>query len=161
MLRETGRVESVQDGFAWVACSARIDCSLCAEGRGCGGGLLGRLLGDRLHRVRALSLEDGLAVGDRVELSLAESALVRGALQVYGLPLLGFIGLPVAAFWLSGLRSDFGLLGLALTGLLLGMLLARRLAASAGASRRYQPCITRKLSKQCAASGCPEVDPGP
>ena len=82
MLLETGRVEVVQEQFAWVACAARSDCQRCREGKGCGGGLLGRLLGDRLHRVRACHDGRALQTGDRVELGLAETALVRGAFKV-------------------------------------------------------------------------------
>lgn len=149
MLRESGRVESVHSGFAWVVCAAQLDCKRCAEGRGCGGGLLGRLLGDRLHRVRATSQVQNLAAGDRVELSLSELALVTGASQAYGLPLLGFIGLPLAAFWLFGISGDFLLLLTGLAGLLLGVLLARRLATGSSRGSRFQPVITRRLSNQC------------
>lgn len=149
MLRESGRVESVHDGFAWVVCAAQLNCKLCAEGRGCGGGLLGRLLGDRLHRVRAITGEQRVSVGDRVELSLSESALVTGALQVYLVPLAGFLGAPLMASWLFGLNGDFPLLATALAGLMLGMLLARKLAAARPSGQRFQPAITRRIDGEC------------
>lgn len=151
MLHETGRVASLQGDAAWVICASQANCARCAEGRGCGGGLLGRLLGDRLHRVRALTNDHVLAVGDRVELGLEEAALVAGALQAYGLPLAGFIGLPVIASWLFGIGHDIALLGIGLAGLLLGMGLGRRLAVRYAGESRLQPVITRRLSAACAA----------
>lgn len=156
MLRETGHVESVQEGFAWVVCASRADCKLCAEGRGCGGGLLGRMLGDRLHRVRVTSPHGGLLAGDRVEISLQESALVLGAIAAYGLPLFGFLALPIVAFWLFDVRNDFGLLGLAVIGLVTGVLLARRLTGQHRLGQQFQPAVTRKLPEQC--TGFPAVD---
>ena len=149
MLRESGRVESVHDGFVWVVCAAQLDCKRCAEGRGCGGGLLGRLLGDRLHRVRALTRDQDLNAGDRVELSLSEAALLQGAFQVYGMPLMGFLGLPLVAFWLFGISDDFALLAAGIAGLVLGVVLARRFAAASASGRGFQPAITRRLSGQC------------
>ncbi len=150
MLLETGRVEAVQKQFAWVACAAQSDCQRCREGKGCGGGLLGRLLGDRLHRVRAC--HDGLVLetGDRVELGLSEAALVRGALQVYGIPLAGFLLLPALLGLLGGVSNDFALLFAGLGGLFAGLWFARRRARRVETDPRYQPVITRRLSPACS-----------
>ena len=53
MITETGRVLQVEGEWALVACRRQVECARCAAGRGCGGGVLGKLLGDRLHHVRA------------------------------------------------------------------------------------------------------------
>ncbi len=152
MLQETGRVESVSEGFAWVVCASQSNCQRCREGRGCGGGLLGRLLGDRLHRVRAVTNGQTLIIGDRVELALSEAALVRGAVRVYGLPLAGFLLLPIAARWLFGLSGDFSLLALGAVGLLAGLTLARRHGAQVARDPQFQPVITRRLASICGTT---------
>lgn len=153
MLLETGRVERVQARFAWVSCAAQTDCLRCREGKGCGGGLLGRLLGDRLHRVRAADGGLELKPGDRVELGLDESALVRGALQVYGLPLAGFFLAPAILAFATGTSNDFALLLAAAAGLLFGLLLANRRAHQVARDPRYQPTVIRRLTSTCSPEG--------
>lgn len=150
MLLETGRVERVHARFAWVSCSAQTDCQRCREGKGCGGGLLGRLLGDRLHRVRAA--HDGLALkpGDRVELGLSEGALLRGAVQVYGIPLAGFLLVPVLLATLLGTNNDLVLLLAGIAGLLAGLLLANWRAGRVERDARYQPMVIRRLDGPCS-----------
>lgn len=149
MLLETGRVETVQEQFAWVACVAQSDCQRCREGKGCGGGLLGRLLGDRLHRVRACHGGLVLQSGDRVELGLSEGALVRGAFKVYGIPLAGFLLLPGLLYLLAGVSNDFALLLAGLAGLSTGLWFARSSARRVGADPRFQPVIIRRLDPEC------------
>jgi len=52
---------------------------------------MGRLLGERQHRLQVV-LNDGVAKpGDRVTLSLDESVILRGALLAYLLPLGGLL----------------------------------------------------------------------
>lgn len=149
MIVESGRVERMQDGFAWVVCAGQVGCARCAEGRGCGGGLLGRMLGDRLHRVRALPGEHALRAGDRVELGLQEAALLKGALRVYGLPLLGLIGLPLVVRLVTGLSGDGPLLIAGLTGLAAGLAIAWRGSAQISRDPLYQPHVIRRLDSSC------------
>ncbi len=65
-------------------------CGHCDLKQGCGTGAIGRLLGGRR---RPLVLTTGLALnpGDRVEIGLAEGALARASLLVYGIPLAGLL----------------------------------------------------------------------
>jgi sigma-E factor negative regulatory protein RseC len=58
--------------------------------QGCGTGALGRLLGKR-SKPLVIETERDLNPGDRLQLGLSESALVRASLTVYGLPLLGMV----------------------------------------------------------------------
>lgn len=149
MIKETGRVERVEDGYAWVVCAGQAACARCAEGRGCGGGLLGRLLGDRLHRVRVLAGRHALQAGDRVELGLEESALLRGALRVYGLPLLGLLGLPLLVRVVTGLSADGPMLVAGLLGLAGGLVVARRGSSRIERDALYQPRVVRRLAPVC------------
>jgi sigma-E factor negative regulatory protein RseC len=65
-------------------------CGQCELSQGCGTGALGRLLG---RRSKPLIIETDQVVrpGDRIQLGLSESALVKASLTVYGLPLLGMV----------------------------------------------------------------------
>src|SRR5690606_19948088 len=86
MLYERATVLEHDGRWAWVQAASQAGCARCAAGRGCGGGIFGRLLGSRLHRVRALN-EPAAKPGDTVLLGLAEAVLWQGALRVYGWPL--------------------------------------------------------------------------
>ncbi len=101
-------------------------CGGCELGKGCGTGALGRLLG---NRSRPLSIECGepLQPGDRIELQLSESALVRASLALYGLPLVGMLAAGVAAA-LAGLPEP-AVAVISICGFYLGFKLSSRYAA--------------------------------
>ncbi len=131
---------SVSAQHAWVSTDGASHCARCAEGHGCGGALMGRLLGKRLHTVRAL-LADGVRVapGDRVRVGLAERALLGSAALAYLLPLASlFVGM-LAVFVATG--SDRAAIAGALAGLAGGAFAAHRLAAKTGRSAVFQPVI--------------------
>lgn len=150
MIIERGRICQLEDGRAWIECQSRGGCERCARGQGCGGGVLGALLGDRLHRVRACAAGHELRLGDQVEIGIRESALVLGALAVYGLPLAGLLGGALVAGLLAGFASDGLTLAGGLAGLVVAVGLSRRLHRR-GAGR-FEPAITRNLG-QCAGRG--------
>lgn len=149
MITETGQVLEVGSGHAWVACRRQVDCARCAEGRGCGGGLLGRLLGNRLHKVRAVTRELPVSPGDRVLIGLDEDAVLRAAAAVYLAPLLGALGGGLAAA--AGLPgSEAAAVAAAAAGLLLGLGWAGRYSRRHATDPRFQPVVLEKLS----AEGC-------
>jgi len=65
-------------------------CGQCELSRGCGTGALGRLLGKR-SKPLVIETDRDFKPGDRLQLGLSESALVKASLTVYGLPLLGMV----------------------------------------------------------------------
>lgn len=65
-------------------------CAQCELNRGCGTGALGRLLGKR-SKPLVIETDHDLQPGDRLQLGLSESALVKTSLVIYGLPLLGMV----------------------------------------------------------------------
>lgn len=150
MITERGRICQLEDGRAWIECQSSGGCERCARGQGCGGGVLGALLGDRLHRVRASAAGHELRVGDQVEIGISETALVTGAVVVYGLPLAGLLGGAVGAGMLADFSSDGLTLAGALAGLALAVVTSRRLHWH-GAGR-FEPVITRNLG-HCAGPG--------
>lgn len=127
MITETGQIAVVSDGDVWVDCATRSDCQRCAEGRGCGGAVLGRVLGDRKYRVQVRCENDRPTVGEAVSLQLDETVLLRAALLVYLLPLTGLLLGAVAGQVFAGeiMAMVGGAVGFGLA-LTVSRLLARR-----------------------------------
>lgn len=142
MITETGRVLEVEGDWAWVACRRQVECQRCAEGRGCGGGVLGKLLGDRLHKVRAATGAVAVEPGDQVLIGLGEDAVMRAAAAVYLVPLLLALAGGVAATTLAG-GGDLAALAGAVAGLVLGLGWARSYSRRHAADSSLQPVILR------------------
>jgi sigma-E factor negative regulatory protein RseC len=142
LITEIGRVLEVEGDWAWVACRRQVECARCAEGRGCGGGVLGRLLGDRLHKVRAATGAVAVQPGDQVLIGLGEDAVLRAAAAVYLVPLLLALAGGVAATSLTGGGDPAGIAG-AVAGLALGLGWARGYSRRNAANASLQPVILR------------------
>lgn len=128
---------------ALVQVDATISCARCAEGKGCGAGLLGGNAGPR--RVDAL-VGSGLTIdeGDEVRIELAPTNLLRASMIVYGLPLTG----AVAGALISHLLG-LGDLYAAITGLggvIVGLYVARLRLRASSCLRKFTPTITERLS---------------
>lgn len=145
MIEERGEVTAVDGGFAWVACRAQQDCARCAAGQGCGGGILGRWLADRLHRVRVV--HDGSArVGECVVIAVSERALFLAAALVYGVPLATALAGAVAGRMVSGTEVA-AFAGLVL-GLGAGFLWVRAFSRKIPVQRWFQPAIVRRAPEE-------------
>jgi len=102
-------------------------CGQCELSQGCGTGALGRLLGKRSKPI-VIETDRHLKPGDRLQLGLSESALVRASLTVYGLPLLCMV---VAGLITSfAIESDVWITLAACAGFIGGYKLARYLSHS-------------------------------
>lgn len=127
---------------ALVEVDASVSCARCAEGKGCGAGLLGRTPGSR--RVDAL-IAGGLTVGegDEVRIELASSNLLRASMIVYGLPLSGAVlGAALAHF--VGLAELYAAMSAA-GGMLAGLMLARLRLRKTSCLRQFTPTIVECL----------------
>jgi sigma-E factor negative regulatory protein RseC len=149
LITETGRVVEVDGGWAWVACRRQVECARCAEGRGCGGGVLGRLLGDRLHKVRAATGSVEVRPGDQVLIGLAEDAVLRAAAAVYLVPLLLALAFGAMAASLIG-GGELVVIVAAVVGFLLGLRWARGYGRRRSAETAWQPVILRRTD----GTGC-------
>jgi len=134
----------VAPGVAWVSCHTQAGCQRCAEGRGCGGDVLGRLLGDRLREVRVCAGDHDLRRGDEVLIGVTESALLKSSVVMYLAPLLTMLsGALLALVTLPG--SEPGAILGSAAGLLAGLACARVY----GRSRRaegFSPRVVSRLS---------------
>ncbi|NHA15257.1 SoxR reducing system RseC family protein [Thioalkalivibrio sp. XN279] len=152
MITETGRVLQVEGEWALVACRRQVECARCAAGRGCGGGVLGKLLGDRLHQVRAATGAVPVTPGDRVLIGLSEDAVLRAAAAVYLVPLLAALAGGVAlGLVLPG--GELGAVAGAGLGLVLGLRWARGYGERHGADATLQPVVLGLSDGERCAGG--------
>lgn len=148
MIEETATVTHADDAFAWVETARQSACGTCAARGGCGTAVLGRVLGQRRTRIRAINTI-GAREGDRVIIGLAESALVQGSLAMYLAPVLAML---LAAGAGQVFASNLGLTSgeaVVVAGGLLGMLgglaWVRGFARRVRYDERYQPVLVRRL----------------
>ncbi|MGB5576097.1 MAG: SoxR reducing system RseC family protein [Woeseiaceae bacterium] len=127
---------------ALVEVDASVSCARCAEGKGCGAGLLGRTSGSR--RIDAL-IAGGLTVGegDDVRIELAPSNLLRASMIVYGLPLSGAL-LGAALAYFVGLGELYAATA-SIGGILAGLVLARLRLRKTSCLRQFTPTIVERL----------------
>ncbi len=64
MMVERARVVAVEADACWVQTIATPECGACAAGQGCGGGVIGKLLGERRNHLRVAAAGEP-ASGDR------------------------------------------------------------------------------------------------
>jgi len=150
VIRERGRIVRTQNERAWVEASSRLDCPRCQEGKGCGGGLLGRWLGDRLHEVQVRNPER-IPEGSWVEMALDERRLMVAALMMYLPPLMTMLlGACIAQLGLK--LGEPGVILWAVVGFFLGLGLSRYLAGLRRSLRYFTPVIRSRMPGP--PSGC-------
>ena len=91
MIEQNGIIVRREGNHVWVEFERQSSCSDCSS-KGCGVGLLGKVLGRRIQQVR---IENSLnaAVGEKVVVGITGRALLRGSIVAYLWPLLGlFVG---------------------------------------------------------------------
>jgi sigma-E factor negative regulatory protein RseC len=156
MIEERAEVVACEGRFAWVQTQRASTCGSCAANKGCGTATLARVLGQRRTRVRVLN--DARAVaGEQVVIGLSEQALVRGALAVYLVPLLGLLGGALFGAHLAErlLVQEADLLSILFggLGLAIGIGWLRHHARRIREDARYQPVILRRLGAARPAGG--------
>ncbi len=135
LLIAEGQVTTPFEGGAWVEFTPLAGCQGCAASQGCGTGLWARWRGARPRHL-AIDSHRPLHPGERVAVALPARGLVQGALGLYGMPLIGALGLGAWGEARFGADNPAVILAL-LTGLALGAGLTRLVARYHGA--RYRP----------------------
>lgn len=90
LLVEQGIITYVSENFIEVTCQSKVDCKRCVEGKGCGGGILARWLGDRQHqiKIRYEASKFSPKLNSVAKFSFSATLIVKLAAITYGLPLL-------------------------------------------------------------------------
>ncbi|MEC9363928.1 MAG: SoxR reducing system RseC family protein [Pseudomonadota bacterium] len=152
MIEERAIVSRIDDdGSVWVRPFGPESCPKCAQGQGCGGGVLARLVGRRRPEVRVGGRLGPLQAGDGVIVGVDESALMRASLWIYLAPLAGMFA--AGAFAHAVLQAhDILVAAFGLTGLLAGFVATHLAGRRAAGSALYLPVLVRRLGE--AATGC-------
>lgn len=142
MVTETGQVTALQDEFAWVATQRKAVCDTCSAQKGCGSGVLAKVLGRRLTHVKVIN-SLGAKVGDEVVVGMDDDVLVRTSFAVYAMPLLMMIAGAVAGQMLADALhwyySDAATAVFGIGGLFGGFAWLRRYTRAIAADERCQP----------------------
>ena len=131
MIEQQGKVIVAEGGQIRVRIGASAGCSACDAGKGCGAGVLGRLL-RRRDAVLTFENDIGAAIGQAVVVGLPESVFQWLVLRLYLFPLLAALLGAVAGQFLathlqfSELTTDLAVLS---GGLLAGILAVRSFRA--------------------------------
>ena len=146
MIETQAVVVKIEDSFAYVQAERKSSCSGCSESS-CGTSALADFFGQKAPLYRARN-EIGAKVGDRVVVGMNESALFKGTLLLYLLPLLLLFAGAVAGGALAAtadVTDAYSAMGAAI-GLAAGFLGLKAFSARLGLGRRFQPVILSRVS---------------
>ena len=154
MIEERAIVTRIDAEQVYVQALNMGNCKRCAEGRGCGGGLLGRLGRHRQHAIPVTSKVADLQSGDPVVVGIGSEALLRASVMVYLMPLVGMIGMGAIAR--LGLNAgDLLMAAFAVAGLAAGLLYVRWKSESMDAAQ-FRPIVLRR--DRFGADSCPRLN---
>ncbi|MEE9343012.1 MAG: SoxR reducing system RseC family protein [Gammaproteobacteria bacterium] len=144
MLEEKAQVVRVENNRTWVKTQRESSCSSCAVNKGCGTSVLSKVIGARQTEIEVLT-NDNYKLGDHVVIGIDESALVKGSLAVYLLPLLTlFIGAFVGN-WMANIgltvNSDLSAIVCGAVGFMSGLFWLKRFTRRIQSDKTYQPVI--------------------
>jgi sigma-E factor negative regulatory protein RseC len=125
-MRVNGVVQRVEEGYAWVDVSITQGCGRCQEPGGCGGVNLAKPFGSASRSVRVHNDIDARP-GEPVAVLVEDGLPLRGAMLVYGFPVLGLmagaaLGTAAAS---AGSSADLSAMVGAVAGFLVATLLGR------------------------------------
>ena len=148
------RVVCIDGDTAWFEPEQTTSCGHCASAAACGTGSngIGSLSSRIEFRCFPLHNANGLDVGERVVVGVAERALIRAALTAYAIPLA--TALTAGGIAESAFGSDLATMAAMAGGLLLGLLLARIVAHRLSARGELAPHFLRraKPNETCGGS---------
>ncbi len=147
MLKETGKVISIDADGLWVETLNASACGQCRARAGCGQKLLAGY-GQSSSSIKALFTTSPQMhiwqVGDSVEIGINENALVKSAMLAYVLPLLSMVASIVVAHYLfhSEIASVLGaVFGLALGGGCVSCIIRRGKAHSHDGDQQFHAVV--------------------
>jgi len=140
MIEQYATVVRLEGDRAWITAERESSCGQCSLRKGCGTAVLANVLGRRSVNLWALNPLQAQP-GERVVVGLDESAMLRGAMAVYLVPLLALI---LGAGLLAG-QGDTAAIAGGVVGFLAGLFWLRRFHQRIQYDPRFQPVILRRL----------------
>ena len=156
MLEERAVVSRVEGAQVWVKHFGSESCARCQRGQGCGGGVIGRLVSRRRADIEVAHVGPAPAVGAVVRVGVEEGALMKAALAIFALPIVGLLAAGTFAHQLLG-AHDLLVAAFAGIGLVGGFLVTRWLGEHWQAVGQTQPRI---LGLARTDDPCAPVDAG-
>lgn len=134
MITQPAKVIETFDSYCLVETIPKSACPRCAEGKGCGGGILAQAFANKTYRIEVpyTSTLDNTSIsqpskGTAVLLSMSSNGLLLASMVMYLLPLVLMVLCSLMiSIYIS--NSDFYTVLGAVIGLLFGALLASRLS---------------------------------
>ncbi|MEZ8742521.1 SoxR reducing system RseC family protein [Photobacterium swingsii] len=150
MMRSLATVIAVDSSGITVSCQQQTSCGHCASRDSCGTGIVSKAIPGRAHQIN-IETQEQVAVGDVVEIGLAEQSMLSSALLVYLLPLLFLIAGTIVGQWVFvdlAAGSELGVIALAGASAALGLAIARYVAKRIEGQSAYTPSLIRVLGAQ-------------
>ena len=141
MIEETATVVAATPDHIWVEARARSACSSCGTQDSCATSSVSKLFGMRRQQLR-LPNQFASSVGEQVIIGVEDQVMVTASLAAYILPVVLMLGAAIIAD-VQGM-SDRQQAGIALLGLLLGLLGAGMLTSNRRMNRYFQPQLLRR-----------------
>ena len=142
MIEETATVVAATPDHIWVEARARSACSSCGTQDSCATSSVSKLFGMRRQQLR-LPNQFASSVGEQVIIGVEDQVMVTASLAAYILPVVLMLGAAIIAD-VQGM-SDKQQAGIALLGLLLGLLGAGVLTSNRRMNRYFQPQLLRRV----------------
>ena len=148
MIQESATVIRIEGNDTWVQTQRKSACGQCAANKGCGTSVLSNVVGKKIATLRVINPIDA-QVGDEVVIGLNESALVRGALITYLLPLLMMIVAALLGQFLAektgNQTSELFVILFAAGGFMIAMYLMKIYSRHIQYNQDFQPVILAKM----------------
>ncbi len=143
MIVENAQVIAVDGSHAIVQTQRSSVCGSCAVNNGCGTAILNRVL---LRKYCTLKVMNPVSanIGDRVQIGIAESSLVKSALLLYVLPLLSvLLAILLATIIFGSELTDLTAIVFSVSGFIVGLSFVSVVSKRLGKKPEFQ---TRILS---------------
>ena len=142
MLKESGKVVSIEDDGLWVETIQQSTCGSCRAKKGCGQQLLSKI-GAHSANIKAVfdkNDKSSYSVGDIVVIGIPENIIVTSSLLIYCLPLLLIIVFSGIAHTYIGSNDVYTTIA-GFFGLLVGGLFVRFFGQAVQHNTDYQPIV--------------------
>ena len=126
MIKQPATVIAETDTSYLLESLPKSACPRCAEGKGCGGGILAQAFANKTYQL-SVNKNTPLKIGEMVQIGIKSSLLVRASLLLYLLPLISMVTVAMIAGSLTNDQDIFTVTG-AIIGIIIGILVAKKLS---------------------------------
>ena len=147
MIEEIAKVVRCEDDVAWLETQRQTSCGACSANKACGTSVLSKWIGNKTVQIKAINPVAAVE-GDMVLVGMKESALLKGSLAVYMIPLVFMLLFAVTGKVLAGQmawQTELVVILFAILGLVTAGLWLRSFTRRIQHDNDYQPVVLRRL----------------